>query len=294
MPARSAPDGARARPRRQPRRAGPAEPRPRRSWTTRRGSAGQRDRRAARRRRDAGGRRGRGGGRGATTRSYSPGHPGITPRAARADGLLPAQRRPPWRRAGCSWRAAGRTSRSSTGTCTTATAPRRSSATTPQGPDRLAGTRTACTRRTRVRSARPGEAIVNVPLPPGTGDAGYELAFERGRRPRDPRLRPPTCCSSGAGRTRPASDPLGRMAVTVPGFRGLDRARRRARRGVLRGARSSPSSKAATRCATCPPPTSRSSRRWRGARRASRATRLAATSRRACARSSARAVEAAA
>ena len=64
----------------------------------------------------------------------------------------------------------------------------------------------------------PGEAIVNVPLPPGTGDAGYELAFERVVEPAI-RAFGPDLLLIGAGQDAAASDPLGRMAVTVPGFR---------------------------------------------------------------------------
>jgi len=63
-----------------------------------------------------------------------------------------------------------------------------------------------------------GEAIVNVPLPAGTGDAGYELAFERVVEPAV-RAFAPDLLLIGAGQDAAASDPLGRMAVTVPGFR---------------------------------------------------------------------------
>ena len=64
----------------------------------------------------------------------------------------------------------------------------------------------------------PGEANVNVPLPAGTGDAGYELAFERVVEPAI-RAFAPDLLLVGAGQDAAASDPLGRMAVTVPGFR---------------------------------------------------------------------------
>jgi acetoin utilization deacetylase AcuC-like enzyme len=63
-----------------------------------------------------------------------------------------------------------------------------------------------------------GEALVNVPLPPGTGDAGYELAFERVVEPAI-RAFAPDLLLIGAGQDAAASDPLGRMSVTVPGFR---------------------------------------------------------------------------
>ena len=64
----------------------------------------------------------------------------------------------------------------------------------------------------------PGEALVNVPLPPGTGDAGYALAFERVVEPAI-RAFTPDLLLIGAGQDAAASDPLGRMAVTGPAFR---------------------------------------------------------------------------
>ncbi len=64
----------------------------------------------------------------------------------------------------------------------------------------------------------PGEAVLNVPLPAGTGDAGYALAFERVVEPAI-RAFAPDLLLIGAGQDAAASDPLGRMAVTVPGFR---------------------------------------------------------------------------
>ena len=72
----------------------------------------------------------------------------------------------------------GRAWRSSTGTSTTATGRRPSSATTRSvltislHQDALYPVDTGAI-------DAPGEALVNVPLPPGTGDAGYALAFER-------------------------------------------------------------------------------------------------------------------
>jgi acetoin utilization deacetylase AcuC-like enzyme len=69
-----------------------------------------------------------------------------------------------------------------------------------------------------------GEANVNVPLPAGTGDQGYWHAFDRVVAPlvRDFR---PDLLLIGAGQDASATDPLGRMSITVPGFRGLaDRA----------------------------------------------------------------------
>jgi acetoin utilization deacetylase AcuC-like enzyme len=64
----------------------------------------------------------------------------------------------------------------------------------------------------------PGEAIVNVPLPVGTGDAGYALAFERVVEPAI-RSFAPDLLLIGAGQDAAASDPLGRMSVTTSGFR---------------------------------------------------------------------------
>jgi acetoin utilization deacetylase AcuC-like enzyme len=69
-----------------------------------------------------------------------------------------------------------------------------------------------------------GEANVNVPLPAGTGDDGYAHAFDRVV---EPALRAfgPELLLIGAGQDASATDPLGRMSVTVPGFRALtDRA----------------------------------------------------------------------
>ena len=70
----------------------------------------------------------------------------------------------------------------------------------------------------------PGESLINVPLPVGTGDAGYALAFDRVVEPAI-RAFAPDLLLIGAGQDAAASDPLGRMAVTVPGFREMtDRA----------------------------------------------------------------------
>ncbi len=69
-----------------------------------------------------------------------------------------------------------------------------------------------------------GEANVNVPLPAGTGDAGYAHAFERVVEPVLRAFRPELLLI-GAGQDASATDPLGRMSLTVPGFRALaDRA----------------------------------------------------------------------
>ncbi len=69
-----------------------------------------------------------------------------------------------------------------------------------------------------------GEANVNVPLPAGTGDHGYAHAFDRVVEPALREFRPDLLLV-GAGQDAAATDPLGRMSITVPGFRALaDRA----------------------------------------------------------------------
>ena len=69
-----------------------------------------------------------------------------------------------------------------------------------------------------------GAANANVPLPAGTGDDGYAHALERVVEPLV-RAFDPDLLLIGAGQDASATDPLGRMAVTVPGFRHLaDRA----------------------------------------------------------------------
>jgi acetoin utilization deacetylase AcuC-like enzyme len=67
---------------------------------------------------------------------------------------------------------------------------------------------------------RGAAANVNVPLPPGTGDAGYALALDRVVAP-VLRAFAPQLVLVGAGQDPAASDPLGRMAVTTDGFRAL-------------------------------------------------------------------------
>ena len=69
-----------------------------------------------------------------------------------------------------------------------------------------------------------GAANVNVPLPAGTGDHGYAHSFERVVEPALRAFRPELLLV-GAGQDASATDPLGRMSLTVPGFRALaDRA----------------------------------------------------------------------
>jgi acetoin utilization deacetylase AcuC-like enzyme len=69
-----------------------------------------------------------------------------------------------------------------------------------------------------------GEANVNVPLPAGSGDHGYAHAFERVVEP-VVRAFGPELLLVGAGQDASATDPLGRMSLTVAGFRALaDRA----------------------------------------------------------------------
>jgi len=65
-------------------------------------------------------------------------------------------------------------------------------------------------------------ATVNVPLPPGFGDDGYALAFDRIVAPAIRAFEPDLLFVS-AGQDPAASDPLGRMSVTSEGFRRLTR-----------------------------------------------------------------------
>jgi acetoin utilization deacetylase AcuC-like enzyme len=65
-------------------------------------------------------------------------------------------------------------------------------------------------------------STVNVPLPPGCGDEGYALAFDRLVAPAIRDFAPDLIFVS-AGQDPAASDPLGRMSVTSEGFRTLTR-----------------------------------------------------------------------
>ena len=64
------------------------------------------------------------------------------------------------------------------------------------------------------------DGAVNVPLPPGSGDAAYALALERIIAPALRGFRPDLLLVS-AGQDAGAFDPLGRMSVTTEGFRAL-------------------------------------------------------------------------
>jgi acetoin utilization deacetylase AcuC-like enzyme len=61
---------------------------------------------------------------------------------------------------------------------------------------------------------------VNVPLPPGTGNQGYALAFERVVEPVIRQFAPELLFIS-AGQDAGLADPLGRMLLTMDGFRAL-------------------------------------------------------------------------
>jgi acetoin utilization deacetylase AcuC-like enzyme len=61
---------------------------------------------------------------------------------------------------------------------------------------------------------------VNLPLPAFTGDAGYAHAFDRVVEPVIRAFRPDLLLL-GAGQDAAASDPLGGMALTTPGYRAL-------------------------------------------------------------------------
>jgi acetoin utilization deacetylase AcuC-like enzyme len=71
----------------------------------------------------------------------------------------------------------------------------------------------------RGRGAGEG-ATVNVPLPDGCGDDAYLAAVERVVLPALERFGPDLVLVS-AGQDAAAADPLGRMAVTAPGFRAM-------------------------------------------------------------------------
>ena len=76
-----------------------------------------------------------------------------------------------------------------------------------------------------VRGTAAGEGFnVNVPLPAGTGDDGYLHALDEVVAP-VLRAFKPELLLVGAGQDASATDPLGRMSITVGGFRALaDRA----------------------------------------------------------------------
>lgn len=61
-------------------------------------------------------------------------------------------------------------------------------------------------------------ATVNIPMPAGSGDRGYALAFDSIVEPLIRRFRPDLILAS-AGQDASAADPLGRMSVTTEGFR---------------------------------------------------------------------------
>jgi acetoin utilization deacetylase AcuC-like enzyme len=63
-------------------------------------------------------------------------------------------------------------------------------------------------------------ATINLPLPPGTGDAGYALALEQVVVPALRAFEPELVIIS-AGQDPSAADPLGRMSVTADGFRAM-------------------------------------------------------------------------
>jgi acetoin utilization deacetylase AcuC-like enzyme len=69
----------------------------------------------------------------------------------------------------------------------------------------------------------PGRGFtVNIPLPPGTGNAGYDLAFERVVVP-IVRQHQPDLIMVSAGQDASIHDPLGRMSLTLDGFRSMTR-----------------------------------------------------------------------
>ncbi len=109
----------------------------------------------------------------------------------------------------------------------------------------------------------PGEAIVNVPLPVGTGDAGYALAFERVVEPAIRVVRARPAADRRRARTRRRATRSGACRSPSPASASGPTARSRSPTSAAAGA-SSRSSRAATRCATCRPPTWRSSKALAG------------------------------
>jgi acetoin utilization deacetylase AcuC-like enzyme len=75
---------------------------------------------------------------------------------------------------------------------------------------------------------------VNVPLPAGTGDAGYLLAWDDVVAPRLAAFDPDLLLIS-AGQDPAAGDPLGRMSVTTEGFRALTARAREAAQSLCGG-----------------------------------------------------------
>jgi acetoin utilization deacetylase AcuC-like enzyme len=75
---------------------------------------------------------------------------------------------------------------------------------------------------------------VNVPLPAGSGDAGYLLAWDEVVAPRLAAFEPDLLLIS-AGQDPAAGDPLGRMSVTTEGFRALTARAREASRDLCEG-----------------------------------------------------------
>lgn len=64
---------------------------------------------------------------------------------------------------------------------------------------------------------------INIPLPAGTGDGGYQHAIEQVVLPALDRFEPQLILV-GSGMDAAATDPLGRMVVTSEGFRSMSRA----------------------------------------------------------------------
>jgi acetoin utilization deacetylase AcuC-like enzyme len=71
-----------------------------------------------------------------------------------------------------------------------------------------------------VGSGRGNGFNVNIPMPAGSGDLGYALAFEQLVEPVIVEFAPDLIMVS-AGQDASAADPLGRMSVTTEGFRNM-------------------------------------------------------------------------
>ena len=249
--------------------------------------AGHARRDAARRRRPArGGRRGARGRARQRVRDPAPAGP---PRRARGrDGLLPVQQHGDRGALGAARARPRAASRSSTGTSTTATGPRRSSSTTRRVLTISLHQDGALSRATPAAlESRGGEGRTSTSrCPPGRATTATRTRSS-GRRAGRARLRArPDPARRGPGRVgdRPARAHVDHRA----GLPRADRPRRRARRrGLRRPARRDARGRLLAAC-TCRSPTWRSSRASPGWSRASPTTRSASTCRARCATSSAR------
>ncbi|MCB0871257.1 MAG: class II histone deacetylase [Solirubrobacterales bacterium] len=89
--------------------------------------------------------------------------------------------------------------------------------------------------RLEQRGSGAGEGFtLNLPMPPGSGDAGYLELFDRVVGPAVRDFSPDLILVS-AGQDPAAADPLGRMSVTAEGFRGMAARTRKLATELCRG-----------------------------------------------------------